>query len=345
MPTRDLIVVGGSAGSLTPLDTVITGLPGSLQACVIVVVHSSSDSAANLARILQRHSQLPVSIASDESPIEAGIIVSPPDRHIIVTPGQIRVVLGPKENGFRPAIDPLFRTAAHVYGERVIGVLLSGGLDDGVYGLREIKANHGLTIVQDPEGAEVASMPRNAISHVDIDHILQPEAIAPVLIRESRPRPGGVAMGGGDFEDPQLPGVKTNIAEMNLALGPPSGLTCPDCGGALWQIEDGGLVRFRCHVGHHYSPESLAVQQNDRVESALWSAVRALEERAELQRRLASQTEEAGLSVVSESFAEQAYTTEQRANEIRGLLARSEAPEHATEPKEVPARRRRSRQR
>jgi two-component system, chemotaxis family, protein-glutamate methylesterase/glutaminase len=323
MPQRDLIVVGGSAGSLSPLITLVQGLPPSLQSCVLIVVHSTPDGPGYLARILGRVSHLPVLIAREGQSVQPGVFVAPPDHHLIVTPGTMHVTMGPKENGFRPAIDPLFRTAAYAYESRVIGVVLSGALDDGSYGLTEIKAKHGLAIVQDPDEAEIPTMPRNAIAHVVVDYVLPAAAIAPLLCREARVplSEGDVAMGGSNSEDPQIPGVKTDITRMNADLGPPSGLTCPDCGGALWQVEQKELVRFQCHVGHHYSPESLSVQQADRVEVALWTAVRALEERADLRRRLASQTAGAGLAKVSEGFATQASEAKQQADQIRELLA------------------------
>lgn len=341
MPGRDLVVIGGSAGGLASLITLVSGLPRSFPACVLVVLHSSSESEGNLARVLERTSHLPVSVAVDGQAIEPGIFVAPPDHHLVVTPGQVRVTHRPKENGFRPAIDPLFRTAAAAYESRVIGIVLSGGLDDGTYGLQEVKAKGGLAIVQDPDDAEVTSMPRSAITHVDVDYVLPAAAISPLLARETQsPRQGAVVM-GGSHDDPQLPGITTDITEMNSRLGPPSGLTCPDCGGALWQIEEGNLVRYQCHVGHRYSPESLVMHQDDRVEGALWTAVRALEERAELRRRMARQTEAAGLAAVSATFAEQAQEAEEQANEIRGVLTASEGHE----PVALPARRKRSRQR
>jgi two-component system chemotaxis response regulator CheB len=315
---------------------------------LLVVVHSSAESVGNLARILARTSRLPVSIATHDHPIEPGIFVAPPDHHLLVSPGRIRVTHGPKENGFRPALDPLFRTAAHTYGSRVIGVLLSGALDDGVYGLREIQAHGGLVIVQDPDDAEIPNLPRSAIDHVDVDHVLTAAAIAPLLAREiGLPRQGDVAMGGNDLDDPQLPGGKTHISDMNAKLGLASGLTCPDCGGALWQVQEGSLVRFQCHVGHHYSPDSLLTQQDDRVEKALWTAVRALEERAELHRRMASQTADAGLSAVSESFAGQADSAEEEADAIRSVLLRPGVRTSAVdvETVELPPRRKRTRQR
>jgi two-component system chemotaxis response regulator CheB len=193
-------------------------------------------------------------------------------------------------------------------------------------------------------------MPRTAIQHVDVGYVLPATAIAPLLCREAgTPQQGDVAM-GASHDDPQILGGKTDIARLSSMLGPPSGLTCPDCGGVLWQIEEGTkakLVRFQCHVGHRYSPRSLTMQQDERIEGALWTAVRALEERADLRRRMADQTQAAGLAAVSEAFAEQAQMATQQANELRDLLSRSGgraamSAERATE--DVPARRQRPRQ-
>jgi two-component system chemotaxis response regulator CheB len=164
---------------------------------VLVVVHGSPWGPGNLAPILERMSHVPVSVAVNGLPLQRGVFVAPPDRHVVVADGKMLVTHGPKENGFRPAIDPLFRTAALAYGSRVIGVVLSGALDDGAYGLNEIKAKGGLAIVQDLDDAEISAMPRNAIAHVDVDYILPAAAIAPLLRREiETPPEGDVAMGG-----------------------------------------------------------------------------------------------------------------------------------------------------
>jgi two-component system chemotaxis response regulator CheB len=302
--------------------TLVKDLDVSFPACMLIVIHSSSKGLSNLARLLEGSTPLPVSLAEDGQPIDHGIFIAQPDRHLIITAGRMRVTHGPKENGFRPAIDPLFRTAAAAYGPRVIGIVLSGGLDDGTSGLMQIKARGGLAIVQDPAEARVRSMPESAMTFVDVDYVLPAAAIAPLLQQEARaPLEGAVAMGGNQ-DDPQVPGVKTDISDMNSRLGLASGLTCPDCGGALWQVENGSLMRFQCHVGHRYSPESLVALQDERVERALWSAVRALEERADLHRRMASQTEAAGLAAVSASFGEQAEEATEHANRVRDLLTR-----------------------
>src|SRR5688572_18129818 len=189
MPGRILVVIGGSAGSLTPLTSVLQGLPASFSACVLIVVHSSPESAGGLAKVLSRSSHIPVTMATEGRPIERGIFVAPPNHHLIVTPGRMHVTLGPKENGFRPAVDPLFRTAAHAYESLVIGVILSGALDDGAYGMSEIKAAGGLTIVQDPGEADIDSMPRHAMRYVDLDYVVAAADIAPLLCRETAAPP------------------------------------------------------------------------------------------------------------------------------------------------------------
>jgi len=259
--------------------------------------------------------------------------------------GRLLVTTGPKENGFRPSIDVLFRTAAHSYGPKVIGVVLSGALDDGAAGLFEIKTMGGLAIVQDPEDATVSALPRTTIALVDVDFVVPASAIAPLLCRENVLPPGDVAM-SDQPADPQLPGEKTNIAQMNDSLGAPSALTCPDCGGALWQIEEGRLTRYQCHVGHRYSSESLVTLHDGVVEAALWTAVRTLEERADLRRRMARQTQAAGLATVSESFDEQAAAAEEQANQVRNLLTRpgGQAEAFESQSEDVPALRKRPRQ-
>jgi two-component system chemotaxis response regulator CheB len=233
-------------------------------------------------------------------------------------------VHGPRENGFRPAIDPLFRTAARELGRLVIGVVLSGALSDGTYGLSTIKQYGGVTIVQDPDDAVIPNMPQSAIESVDVDYVLPASEIAYQIERSARkiaesperevdmPRAKGL--------EPQQASEETEIQDMNELFGPPSGLTCPDCGGALWQVEEGRVVRYQCHVGHQYAPENLESAQRDEIDGALWSAVRVLEEHADLKQRMARRALAGGMSVVSEGFAEGARDAHQQAQRIRGVL-------------------------
>ena len=323
-----VVVIGASAGGLDPLIAIVTELPRSLQACVLVVMHTSSNGTGVLPQILARASSLPVAFAEDGDELRPGhIYVARPDYHVIVDSGTLlAVVHGPRENGFRPAIDPLFRTAARQLGPRVIGVILSGALSDGTYGLSMIKHYGGVAIVQDPEEAVVRSMPQSALKYVDVDLVLPAAKIAASIERLVEPggeRKGGWEMARAKDVEPQLQSQSTEVADMTSLFGPPSGLTCPDCGGALWEIEERRVLRYQCHVGHQYAPENLEAGQRDVIDGALWSAVRVLEEHAELKQRLADRAATGGLNVVSEGFAEGAREAREQADRIRSVLLSS----------------------
>ena len=239
-----------------------------------------------------------------------------PDCHVQIDDGRLRVVGGPRENGDRPAIDPLFRTAAHSHGERAIGVILSGALDDGTRGLRAIKAHGGMTIVQDPASALHPGMPRAAIRFVAPDRVLFPEQIAAALaefVNGSREKGhNGEAMENATEREqvheqasPDQPGEET-------------GLTCPECGGAIHELSDAGIVTYRCRVGHQYGSDTFVVEQSKTVETSLWAALRLLEERAVLMRRLAERHGRHERS--ARRFSEKADELEAHAAELTQLL-------------------------
>jgi two-component system chemotaxis response regulator CheB len=320
MAQIELIVIGASAGGLDGLLTIVTHLPPSLPASVIVVMHNNSNS--QLPAILARAGALPVAVPEDGDTIVAGrILVAPPDYHVLVSRGRVVLNRGPRENGFRPAIDPLFRTAARAYRGRVMGVILSGALDDGTYGMRVIKDAGGVTVVQDPDEATIPSMPLSVIENVAVDHVVSAAAMPDLIVRlTARGAAKGTVMPRRKEPEPQDPDDPTQVEEMVETFGPPIGITCPDCGGALWEMRDGNLDRYRCHVGHQFSPDSLETSQRDAVEGALWSAVRALEEQADLRQRMAERAEGAGLNIAHGQFAEAAQTSHQQASAIRELL-------------------------
>jgi two-component system chemotaxis response regulator CheB len=322
MPRRDIVVIGASAGGLPPLTTIIEGLPADFQACVLVVVHTRAGTNGVLPSILSRVSSLPVTFATDGDMLRRGhVYVARPDFQLIVTPRAVRVLRGPRENGFRPAVDPLFRTAARAFGARVIGIVLSGALDDGTYGLSVIKQGGGTAIAQDPDEADISSMPLSAIRHVDVDYVLRAGNIAPLLVQlTSEEAAGGQAMAQRKELEPQLPAEATEVASMREMYGEPSALTCPECGGALWEIEDGRVVRYQCHTGHQFAPDSLQSEQRDGVDVALWNAVRVLEEHAELKMRMARRARDGGLTNVSAGFEEGARDAHQQAQQIRSVL-------------------------
>lgn len=292
MPTPDLIVIGASAGGLEALRLLVRTLPPTLPAAVCVVWHMSAESPGLLPTILQQAGPLPAQHATDGDALRPGTIyVARPDQHLVLEPGVLRLTQGPKENRFRPAVDPLFRSAATAYGPRVIGVVLSGALDDGTAGLAAIKALGGIAVVQDPHDALVPGMPTSALQHVAVDYVA-PAAALGALLADLVVRP--VAANAPPPVRPDL-ALETRIAlEDNaleggvLDLGPPTPYTCPECHGTLLQITADGMMRFRCHTGHAYSLATLVSEVTASIEAALWSAIRAIDEQVLLLRHAAT---------------------------------------------------------
>ncbi|HKD11272.1 MAG TPA: chemotaxis protein CheB [Thermoanaerobaculia bacterium] len=331
MATRDIVVLGASAGGVEPLRAIAREMHPQLPASVFVVLHLAPDNPSALAEILDRAGPLPAIAPEDEQTIEHGkIYVASPDKHLFVEDGHVRVLQGPKENRQRPSIDVLFRSAARVYGPRVIGVVLSGALDDGTAGLIAVKIRGGLAVVQEPADAFSADMPRNAMRYLDPDYVLTAQEIGVVLNRlvlehvlpEDSEPPSETMVEEDDIAriDPQTilrddrPGVQSVIA-------------CPDCHGVLWEIQEGGLLRFRCRTGHAYSPETLISAENEQIEKALWEALRTLEERVALRRRLVRQAEERRLTALAAHFRERLKEAEALAETLRDALLHGTRPE------------------
>lgn len=271
---RDVVVAGASAGGVAALSRMVAPLAADFPGAVLAVLHVSATSV--LPQILDRASALPASPAKDGEPLERGrIYVAPPGHHVVLERERIRLTRGPRENGHRPAVDPLMRSAAAALGQRVIGVVLSGTRDDGSAGLARVKASGGLTIVQDPDEALYPAMPHNAMHSVEVDHVLPAGEIAAVLTAAAR----------GE----QAPQPVSSAAGRNLGDALAGGtFSCPECGGVPEPEPHDGPPRVRCRVGHTYTEQGLLAEQSPRVESALWAAVRSLEERAELLRRMAA---------------------------------------------------------
>jgi two-component system chemotaxis response regulator CheB len=322
MAGRDIVVVGGSAGSIEVLAEFVRGLPQDFPGSIFVVVHFPGSVTSTLPRILSRSGPLTARHPRDAEPIEPGrIYVAPPDCHLHVSDSQVRLTHGPKENGHRPALDPLFRTAALSYGPRVVGIVLSGNLNDGTAGLLRIKQRGGLAIVQDPETALYQGMPRSAIEHVAVDHVLPVQEIS-ALVAKVAVRPAESLEVIGMSEEPILDTKADEIARSDRQRQPglPSTMSCPECHGVLWEVNDEELVQFRCRVGHAYSAEALLVHQSEQLESALWTGLRALEEHSALARRLAARAETRGHRYSASTFTEQAMDAEQHASVIRNVL-------------------------
>jgi two-component system chemotaxis response regulator CheB len=313
---HDLVVIGASAGGVEALKSLVGCLSRDLRASVVAVLHLPAGGTSVLPSILDRAGPLPARPARDAEPLEPGTIyVAVPDCHVQIDDGRLQVEGGPRENGHRPAIDPLFRSAAHSHGARAIGVILSGALDDGARGLRAIKAHGGMTIVQDPDTALHPGMPRAALRLVAPDRVLAPEEIAAAVVEFT----AGAAESGHNGQAMPDRDERQQVHEQTGAQpGEETGLTCPECGGAIYEQDDGEVVTFRCRVGHQYGEDSFGVEQSRTVESSLWAALRLLEERAVLNRRLAERHERQQRS--ARRFTQQADELEQHATELTQLL-------------------------
>ena len=311
MAQRDIIVIGGSAGGLQVLQTIVSALPWDLPAAIFVVLHTTEDSPGVIPEILNRYSKLPVMYAVHNAPIlPSRVYVAPAgQRHMFLDRGKVLLEPGPRENRSRPSIDALFRSASIAYGNHVIGVVLTGNLDDGTAGLLGIKNRGGLAIVQDPEEAVAPSMPSNAIEAADVDFILPADQIGPKLTE--------LASTQGSETVHLIPNGATRMSSTGQTY------SCPECGGVLEEAEDGGMLRFRCRVGHLYSPESLMADQTQAVERALWAAVRSMEEQAEFSNRLAESSREKRRPRLARRFAEKAESSRDNASVLRELLQKS----------------------
>lgn len=320
---RNVIVIGASAGGVEALRSLVAGLPADLPAAVLVVLHVPPYGGSVLPAILDRSGPLPARHPAHEQPLtESAIWVASPDHHLAVADGQMMLTRGPRENGLRPAVDVLFRTAARARGAAVIGVVLSGVLDDGTAGLSAIAACGGVTVVQDPQDALYPGMPTSAIDHVDVDHVVPLTEMAGLLARLCKE----------EVDDARVPVSPLLAIEADMALmddeamnhsdrpGRPSGFSCPDCAGVLWEIRDGEMVRYRCRVGHAWSAESLLGEQSEQLDSALWMALRGLEEKAALARTLHDRALERGSPLTAERFGEQAEDATRAASLIRSML-------------------------
>lgn len=320
---HDIIVIGASAGGVEAISRVIADLPRDVRAAILVVLHISRGRSL-LPEILTRAGRLPAAHPTDGEPLQYGrVYVAPPDHHIVVEGGTVRVVHTASENGVRPAVDPLFRSAARTYRSRVIAVILTGALDDGTAGMLAVKQGGGITIAQDPNEAFSPGMPRSAVSAGAIDHIL-PLRDIPVmlaaLVEEDAPELESME------DDAYLTPLEPDLGQVPLAIkaddrpGEPSVFTCPECHGTLWEVDEGSVLRFRCRVGHVYSTDSMLAAQSDEVDRALWVALRTLEERAALSHKLAERGRGRGQQWVDQAFTARARETELEASQIRELL-------------------------
>jgi two-component system chemotaxis response regulator CheB len=332
---KKLIVIGVSTGGLGALKSILATFPPGFPAAVLVVIHIGNRESY-LPDVLACDSALTLRHGTNGEPLKsARVLFAPPDRHMLVVAdqGPPRVVLsyGPKENHTRPAIDPLFRSAAQAYGSQVIGVVLTGYLDDGTAGLKAIKACGGMAIVQDPADALASSMPTSAVENVEVDLVLPVHEIGPTLTRivlaseitddklsaasipEQVPEwvrvENRIALGSGDMDD-------------LATIATPSTFSCPECQGVLWELHGQTQKRLSCHTGHSFTADLLSEDQNQVVEDALWAAVRALHEKEQFSSMLAANAVSHGHDRAARDYEAQAQLAQDQAKTLLDLLER-----------------------
>ncbi len=292
MANRNILAIGTSAGGVEALIFLAARLQRDLSASVFLTIHLPMDSRSSLDEVLARAGPLPAAFAKHGDTLrKSHIYIAPPDRHLLVDGDRISLGEGPRENNARPAIDPMLRSAAVCCGSRAIGVVLTGTLGDGASGLWTVRQSGGITVVQDPKDAAFAEMPLTAL----------PRSI--------------------EYEVEIARTGRSDMEHMDK-FGRRSVLACPDCGGVMWELEEGDLSRFRCHVGHTYTAEVMSLALDDNLRHALASAVRALEERTALARKLYNQARSSGHRLLAATWAEKAKEFERETEIIRDSTRR-----------------------
>jgi two-component system chemotaxis response regulator CheB len=334
-----IIVIGASSGGFEALKKIIASLRADFNASIFIVWHMSPDVIGILPEVLNRNNNIYCAHAFDNEEIKPNrVYIARPDHHIIIRPGKVRVTRGPKENRFRPAIDPLFRSAAYCYGNRVIGVILSGALDDGTAGLWTVKYYGGITIVQDPRDAEVSSMPDNAIRQVQVDHIVPVSQIADLLFRLSNePLPDKPTI----MQDEQTRKEIDIAAEENalkkniMAFGELTPFTCPECHGVLSRLRNENIVRYRCHTGHAYSIDTLMASLTEKIEDYLYNAIRGIDESIFLLNHLGDHYAEANEPRLAALYFKKAKQAAERSDLVRKAALSHEELNNETLEKEM----------
>jgi two-component system chemotaxis response regulator CheB len=329
-----IVVMGGSTGSIDALKVILSGLPEGFPAAVLIVSHVGSRESF-LPDLLESCSALPVCHASQGAPLVAGeVMVAPSDLHLLVADDEGRpyakLLRGPKENHCRPAIDPLFRSAAMVYGADAIAVLLSGFLDDGTVGIQAIKAYGGIAVVQDPVDAEAPEMPASALSNASVDFVMNVNQIALKLV-ELAGSPATLSNTGTEAPPAPPDAQERVVLEVRMMehdtgmeelerIGRLVPLTCPECSGPLWELRDGAPARYRCHTGHAFTAKVLESLQKHSVEDALWAAVRALHEQERLFRNLHEKADGRGLNEAGFEYLAKAEQAREQSQLLRHLI-------------------------
>lgn len=330
MAKRDIVVVGASAGGIEALSEVVAKLPPNFAGTIFVVVHVPEGATSVLPTILTRRGKLTAIHPRDGQSIEKGrIYVAPPNCHMMLQDNHIRLVRGPREHGVRPAVDPLFRSASASFGPRIVAVMLSGNLDDGTAGLEVIKGRGGIALVQNPDEAQYSGMVNSAIQNGFADEILPAGEIGTRLTELVKEDVEKEAVAMAERRDKVGEETEREIAidELDFAQlhgddqpGVVSAFVCPECNGTLWELTETDTLRFRCRVGHAFAVDSLLAKQQDAIENAFWVALRALEERGALMRRLLRRAKQSGHKAGIQRYNEEAQAVAERAKTLRDII-------------------------
>jgi two-component system chemotaxis response regulator CheB len=324
MANRDILAIGTSAGGVDALLFLAARLQRNLPASIFVTIHLPRDSKSSLDEVLTRAGPLPAAFATDGDVLKKShIYIAPPDRHLIIDGDRISLGEGPRENNARPAIDPMLRSAAVCCGFRTVGVVLTGTLGDGASGLWAIRQSGGITVVQDPNDAAFSEMPMTALNRANPDHVARLEEM-PALLTSLAHEPAGQTKALPRNIQYEVEIARTGQSDMDQMdkFGRRSVLGCPDCGGVMWEIDEGELSRFRCHVGHTYTAEVMSLALDDNLRRALATAVRALEERTALARKLHHQAKSSGHRLLAQTWAEKMKEFERETEIIRSSTRR-----------------------
>ena len=322
MSNHRIFAIGASAGGRTAIETALKDISPEVNASFLIVVHSSYDMSSTFTSYLNKKIQMEVLDAQENLKIEPGkVYISVANQHMVVIEGKISNSNGPRENLFRPSIDVLFRSAAVDFGNRCVGILLSGRLNDGTVGLEAIKRCGGETIIQDPETAEYSGMPLTAQKFVNIDHSVKLEDVGD-LIRDliEKPLPEKIEIPYTIKREAEIATKIRSQVKTEDFLGKKVALSCASCGGPLWKIKDTEIERYRCHVGHSFSQESLLLAQNENLEETLWVCLRTLEEKKVLMSNMAENFKNKGSGHIARSYSDKIKEVDEHIVRLRQLM-------------------------
>jgi two-component system chemotaxis response regulator CheB len=318
-----VVCIGASAGGLNAVNELVSQLPPQLNAAVFIVLHLSKTAMGEiLLDKIKRQTGLRCMLAADGMEIKPGYVyLARPDHHMLIKENRITLGNGPPENRFRPSIDVLFRSAAAGYGERTIGIVLTGYLSDGTSGMWAIKQSGGKTIVQHPDEAEYPDMPLSVIETMEVDHCVPLKNMGDIIKTITSDQPSGIAVVPAVVVAESMLSEKaaTDITEVQR-IGEKTIYSCPDCGGGLWNIKNNGVDHYRCHIGHSYSEPELIVKQSETISHTLWVAIRMMEERKVMLSKLAGENGRKGLQQMSVTYRDQAAQLESHIDKLKGLL-------------------------